>query len=99
LLGASGDAPGAERSYCQARAVAQQQSAKLWELRAATSLARLWRDQDKRSEARDVLAPVYGWFTEGLGTPLLREAKGLLDELSGGTSLAPGQGVAPEPAG
>ena len=55
----------AEDSYRQALAVAQQQSAKLWELRAATSLARLWRDQGKRKEARDLLAPVYGWFTEG----------------------------------
>jgi len=54
----------------------------LWELRAATSLAGLWCDQGKREEARDVLAPVYGWFTEGLDTPVLKEAKALLDELA-----------------
>jgi predicted ATPase len=57
------------------------QSAKSWELRAATSLARLWRDQGRRAEARDLLAPVYGWFTEGFDTADLKEAKGLLDEL------------------
>ena len=56
--------------------------AKLWELRAATSLARLWRDQGKRAEARDLLAPVYGWFTEGFGTPVLQEAEALLAELA-----------------
>jgi predicted ATPase len=50
-------------------------------LRAATSLAQLWRNQGKRREARDVLAPVYGWFTEGFDTPDLKEAKALLDEL------------------
>jgi predicted ATPase len=55
-----------------ALALAQRQSAKLWELRAATSLARLWRDQGKLAEARDLLAPVYGWFTEGFATPVLR---------------------------
>ena len=72
---------GAEASYHEAIAIAQRQSAKLWELRAATSLARLWRDQGKRTEARELLAPVHGWFTEGLGTPVLREAKALLEEL------------------
>ena len=53
-----------------------------WELRAATSLARLWRDQRKRAEARGLLAPVYGWFTEGFDTQDLKEAKALLDELA-----------------
>jgi predicted ATPase len=53
----------------------------LWELRTATSLARLWRDQGKRTEARDLLATVYGWFTEGFDTPVLQDAKALLDEL------------------
>ena len=53
-----------------------------WELRAATSLARLWRDQGKRAQAHDLLAPVYGWFTEGFDTADLKEAKGLLDELA-----------------
>jgi hypothetical protein len=60
---------------------AQQQSAKFWELRAAISLARLWREQGKLDAARDLLAPTYGWFTEGFDTPVLKEAKALLDEL------------------
>jgi predicted ATPase len=62
--------------------VAQQQCAKFWELRAATSLARLWRDQGKWIEARDLLAPIYGWFTEGFDTPALQDAKALLDQLA-----------------
>jgi predicted ATPase len=78
LLSAAGDKAAAERSYCMALAVARRQEAKLYELLAATSLARLWRDQGKRIEARDLLAPVYGWFTEGLDTPVLKEAKALL---------------------
>jgi len=82
VLLATGDAAAAGASYCEAIAIAQQQSAKLWELRAATSLARLWRDQGKRAAARDLLAPVYNWFTEGLGTPVLQEAKALLEELA-----------------
>ncbi len=82
LLAAMGDRTGAEASYREAIAIAQQQSAKLWELRAATSLAWLWRDQGKRTEAHALLAPVYGWFTEGFGTPVLKEAKALLDELT-----------------
>jgi predicted ATPase len=81
VLLATGDAAAAEASYHQAIAIAQQQSAKLWELRATVSLASLWRDQGKRSEARDLLAPVYGWFTEGFDTADLKEAKGLLNEL------------------
>jgi predicted ATPase len=72
----------AEDSYRQALAVARRQSAKLWELRAATSLARLWRDQGQHTEARDLLAPVYGWFTEGFDTPILQEAKTLLEKLT-----------------
>jgi len=71
----------AEDSYRRALAVARRQSAKFWELRAAISLARLWRDQGKRAEARDLLAPIYDWFTEGFDTPVLQEAKALLDEL------------------
>ena len=59
--------------------VAQHQSAKTWELRAAMSLARLWRDQGRRDEARELLAPVYGWFTEGFDTRNLKEAKALLE--------------------
>jgi predicted ATPase len=57
-------------------------SAKTFELHSATNLARLWRDQGKRNEARDVLAPVFGWFTEGFDTLDLKEAKALLDELA-----------------
>ena len=72
----------AEASLHQAIAVARRQSAKLWELRASTSLARLWRDQGKRTEARDLLAPIYGWFTEGFDTPVLQDAKALLDQLT-----------------
>jgi class 3 adenylate cyclase/predicted ATPase len=66
----------------EARRVARRQQAKAYELRAATSLARLWGEQGRRNEARDLLAPVYGWFTEGFDTPDLKEAKALLDELS-----------------
>jgi predicted ATPase len=72
----------AEKTYLRAIEVARRQSAKFWELRAATNLARLWRDQSKRTEARDLLAPVYGWFTEGFDTPILQDAKALLDELA-----------------
>ena len=61
---------------------AERQSAKLFELRASISLARLWRDQGKRSEARDLLGPIYDWFTEGFDTPDLKDAKALLDELT-----------------
>ena len=71
----------AEASLRHAINVAQRQNAKLWELRASTSLARLWRDQGKRTEARDLLAPIYGWFTEGFDTPDLTVAKALLEEL------------------
>jgi predicted ATPase len=72
----------AEAYFERALAVARQQQTKSWELRAATSMARLWRDQGKRDEARDLLAPVYGWFTEGFDTLDLKEAKALLDELA-----------------
>jgi predicted ATPase len=81
LLRAGHDPAAAERSFSQAIGIAQQQSAKFWELRAAISLARLWREQGKRDAARDLLAPTYGWFTEGSDTPVLKEAKTLLDEL------------------
>jgi predicted ATPase len=72
----------AEAYFASALSVARQQQAKSWELRAAMSMARLWRDQGKRGEARERLAPVYGWFTEGFDTRDLKEAKKLLDELS-----------------
>ena len=66
----------------RALAVARAQQAKSFELRAAMSMARLWRDRRKRNEARELLAPVYGWFTEGFDTPDLTHAKALLDELA-----------------
>ena len=71
----------AETYFERALSVARQQQAKSWELRAAMSLARLWRDEGKVQQARDLLAPVYGWFTEGFDTRDLKEAKALLDEL------------------
>ena len=71
----------AEEYFERALAVGRAQQAKSWELRAAMSMARLRRDQDRRDEARDLLAPLYGWFTEGFDTRRLKEAKVLLDEL------------------
>jgi class 3 adenylate cyclase/predicted ATPase len=71
-----------EASFRRALEIARQQQAKSWELRAATSLARLWGEQGRRTEAHDLLAPVYGWFTEGFDTADLKDAKALLDELS-----------------
>ena len=82
LLRAGHDPAGAERCFSQAIDIAQQQSAKFWELRAATSLARLWCEQGRPDAARDLLAPIYGWFAEGFDTPVLKEAKAMLDELS-----------------
>jgi predicted ATPase len=76
----------AERWLCRAVQTAQKQGARLWELRAATSLARLWRDQDKRDDARGLLAPIYHCFTEGSDTPDLKEAKALLEELGIGVT-------------
>ena len=72
----------AEACFEHAIATAQKQQARLWELRAATSLARLWADRGRRTEAQDLLAPVYGWFTEGFETADLKDAKALLDELA-----------------
>ena len=72
----------AETYFERALAVARQQQAKSWELRAAMSLARLWRDQGKVRQARELLAPVYGWFTERFDTRDLKEAKALLEELA-----------------
>ncbi len=74
----------AERCFRRAIEIARGQKAKSWELRATVSLARLWRDQGKRRQARDLLAPVYAWFTEGFDTPDLKEARALLDELAEG---------------
>ena len=81
LLSPERDAAKAEEYFERALAVARQQQAKSWELRAAMSLARLWRDQGKPQQARELLAPVYGWFTEGFDTRDLKEAKALLEEL------------------
>jgi class 3 adenylate cyclase/predicted ATPase len=81
LLLRQGHTEAAEELYRKALSIAVEQEAKLWELRAAVSLARLRRDQGRRGEARDLLAPVYGWFTEGFDTQDLKEAKALLDEL------------------
>jgi predicted ATPase len=77
-----GHSEDAEELYRKALSIAEEQDAKMWELRAAASLARLRRDQGRRAEARDLLAPVYGWFTEGFETPDLKEARALLDELA-----------------
>jgi predicted ATPase len=87
VLLAAGDLAAAEASYREAMAIAQRQSAKLWELCAAMSLARLWRDQGKCTAGHALLAPVYGWFTEGFGTPVLQEARALLAELAGASPL------------
>ena len=81
LLNATGDPAAAERSYHQAIAVTKLKSAKLMELRASIRLARLWCKQDRRGEARDLLAPIYGWFTEGFDAPDLKAAQALLEEL------------------
>jgi predicted ATPase len=76
------DAPQVETCFQQALAVARRQQAKSWELRSATSLSRLWEQQGKRVEAYELLAEVYGWFTEGFDTPDLQEAKALLEALA-----------------
>ena len=81
LLLRQGHLEAAEALCREALDIAQEQEAKMWELRAAVSLGRLWHGQGRRAAARDLLAPVYGWFTEGFATPDLREAKALLDEL------------------
>ena len=82
LMSPQPDAAKAEAYFERALAVARKQQAKSWELRAAMSLARLWRDQGKAQQARELLAPVYGWFTEGFDTRDLKEAKVLLEELA-----------------
>ena len=72
----------AEKSFRTALAIAREQGTRGYELRAATSLARLWREQGRRGEARELLAPVYDWFTEGFDTADLKDAKALLDALA-----------------
>jgi tetratricopeptide (TPR) repeat protein len=81
LLNATGDPSAAKRSYHQALTVAKLQSAKLLELKASLSLARLWYKQNRHGEARDLLAPIYGWVTEGFDMPDLKEAKALLEKM------------------
>ncbi len=82
LLLVVGDRAAAEAKFLQAIDVARRQKAKLLELQAASMLARLWRDQGKRAEAHDLLAPVYQWFTEGFDAPDLKDARALLEELA-----------------
>jgi predicted ATPase len=82
LLQAVGGSGEAEACFQQALAIARRQQAKSWELRTATSLARLWQQQDKRAEARELLAPVYDWFTEGFDTADLLDAQALLRTLA-----------------
>jgi predicted ATPase len=82
LQQAISNAPQAEAHFEQALEVARRQQAKSWELRAAMSLCRLWQRQGKLAEARELLAPIYGWFTEGFDTVDLQEAKALLEELA-----------------
>jgi len=81
LLLQQGHSEAAEEQYCKALGIAREQEARLWELRAAVSVAQVRRDQGRRTEAYDLLAPVYGWFTEGFDTPDLKEAKALLNGL------------------
>ena len=76
------DTSNAETSFREALEIARHQEAKLWELRAASSLARLWVETDRKDEARNLLAPIYGWFSEGFDTLDLKGAKALLDELA-----------------
>jgi len=83
LLLGQGHSKAAEELYYTASSIAREQHAKLWEFRTAMSLAQLRRDQRRRAEARDLLAPVYGWFTEGFATPDLKEAELLLEALDG----------------
>jgi predicted ATPase len=80
LLQPSSDPTAAEARFAHAVATARQQGAKLWELRAATRLARLWRQQGRRGDAHDLLAPLYSQFTEGFGTPDLQAASAILQE-------------------
>ena len=81
LMSPDPDAAKAEAHFERALTVARSQQAKSWELRAATSLARLWLEHGRRDEARDLLSPVYGWFTEGFDMLDLKDAKTLLNEL------------------
>jgi len=76
------DFVGAQAEFLKAIDIARGQSAKLWELRAAISLARLWRDQGRYADAHHLLSPIYAWFSEGFGSADLKVARLLLDELN-----------------
>ena len=82
MLSLKGDFEGAERNYLASLDWARRQQAKMWELRTSTSLARLWHSQSRRQDAYELLAPVYGWFTEGFDIRDLQDAKSLLAELA-----------------
>jgi predicted ATPase len=82
LLRMQGREDHAETELQRALTIARAQQARLWELRTTLSLARLWRDQGKHKQARQMLADVYGWFTEGFDTPDLQDARALLEELA-----------------
>ena len=88
MLSLKGDLEGAERNFLASLDWARRQRARMWELRTSTSLARLWQSQGKRHEAYGLLAPVYGWFTEGFDTKDFLEAKALLNELAAPSSVA-----------
>ena len=81
MLLRQGCSQAAEELYCKSLDIAKEQKAKIWELRAAVSLAKVRRDQGRPAEARNLLVPIYGWFTEGFDTPDLKAAKALLDVL------------------
>jgi predicted ATPase len=78
----AGDGADVEKLFLQSLKIAKKQKAKSWELRTATSLARLWQRQDKVGDARNLLQPVYNWFTEGFETHDLKDAKALLENLA-----------------
>jgi predicted ATPase len=82
VMAMMGDRAAAEEAFYRSLTISRNVSAKLIELRASTRLASLWRDQGKRIEARDLLAPIYGWFTEGFDAPDLKQAKALLEQLT-----------------
>jgi predicted ATPase len=94
MLALKGDLGAAERRYIASLDWARQQQAKSWELRTAMSYTRLMRDQGRAREAHDLLAPIYGWFTEGFGTKDLKDAKALLDELLTSAPAFPASGGA-----
>ena len=99
LLALTGDSAGAERAYIASLDWARTQQAKSWELRSATSYAKLMRDQGRPGEARELLAPIYAWFTEGFATNDLKDAKALLDELADAPVLAGSAGFLTSSAG